>query len=174
MFDLGIRGELRSRHTATTVPHAVSSKRMRVRTRTSEDRRRYWFLPERAGRARRTELMKNVWKGLVVGAFTGAGIGWVLDLLDGGAKKIVAAEGRVGEAVQQNAPQLAARVRQGVSETVSRVQDADLPGQLKEAADATGRKVAAPEKLKEAAGATRQKVARAAERGSTAIGSLTT
>jgi predicted dinucleotide-utilizing enzyme len=117
--------------------------------------------------------MKNVWKGLVIGAFTGAGIGWVLDLLDGGAKKLVAAEGRVEEAVQQHAPQVAARVRQGVSETVSRVQDADLPEQLREVADATKRKVEVPEKLKGAAGATRQKVARAAKQGSSAATSIT-
>jgi hypothetical protein len=124
--------------------------------------------------------MKNVWKGLVVGAFTGAGIGWVLDLLEGGAEKLVAAEGRVGEAVQQHAPQVAAKVRHGVSETVSRVQDADVPEQLREAADATKRKVDAtrrqaevPEKVKAVAGATRQKVARVAEQGSGAISSLT-
>lgn len=117
--------------------------------------------------------MKNVWKGLVVGAFTGAGVGWILDLLDGGAKKLVAAEGRAGEAVQEHAPQVAAKVRRGVSETVNRIQDADIPEQFKEAAGTAKRKVEVPERLKEAAGAARKKAARAAEHGSDAVSSLT-
>jgi|ERR1039457_4340800 sRNA-binding protein len=88
--------------------------------------------------------MKNVWKGLVVGAFTGAGVGLVLDVLDRGAQRVAAVGDVVGDVVEeavQHVPQVATRVRQGVSETVSRVHDADIPEQLKEAASATKRKV---------------------------------
>jgi hypothetical protein len=91
-------------------------------------------------RERSTERMKNVWKGLVVGAFTGAGIGLVLDLLEGGAQKLAAAEGRVGDAVQEHAPDVAASVRHRVSGVVSRVQAADLPEHFREAADASKRR----------------------------------
>ncbi len=116
--------------------------------------------------------MKNVWKGLVVGAFTGAGIGLVLDLLDGGAQKFAAAEGRVEKAVQDRAPLVAGKVRHGVSEAVNRVQDADLPEQLREVAEASKRKAEVPEKLKDVAHATRQKIAQMAGDGSDAIRSL--
>jgi hypothetical protein len=121
--------------------------------------------------------VKNVWKGLVVGALTGAGVGLVLDVLDRGAQKA----GAVGEVVEdvvedvvQHAPQVVARVRHGVTETVSRIHDADIPEQLKEAADATKRRVSAgvPEQVKEVADATRQRVSKAVAHGNEAIGSL--
>ena len=88
--------------------------------------------------------MKNVWKGLVVGAFTGAGVGLVLDVLDRGAQRVAAVGDVVGDVVEeavQHVPQVATKLRQGVSETVSRVHDADIPEQLKEAASSTKRKV---------------------------------
>lgn len=116
--------------------------------------------------------MKNVWKGLVVGAFTGAGIGLVLDLVESGAQKLASAEDRVGEAVHEHAPQVAAKVRHGVSEAASRVQDADIPQHLREAADVTKRRAEVPGKLREAAGATGQKLAQVAGE-SGAIRSLT-
>ena len=117
--------------------------------------------------------MKNVWKGLVVGALTGAGVGLVLDVLDRGAQK-AGAVGEVVEDVVQHAPQVVARVRHGVTETVSRIHDADIPEQLKEAADATKRRVSAgvPEQVKEVADATRQRVSKAVAHGNEAIGSL--
>ena len=87
--------------------------------------------------------MKNVWKGLVVGAFTGAGVGLVLDVLERGAQKVAAVGEVVGDVVEeavQHVPQVATRASKGVSEIVSKVHDADVPEQVKEAATAAKRK----------------------------------
>ena len=119
--------------------------------------------------------MKNVWKGLVVGAFTGAGVGLALDVLERGAQKVAAVGETVGDVVEeamQHVPQVVTRAGKGVSETVSKVHDADIPEQLKEAANATKRKVSAnvPKQLKEAANATKRKVSKVAADGNEAIG----
>jgi len=100
----------------------------------------------------------------------------ILDVLERGAQKVAAVGEAVGDVVEeavQHVPQVVTRAGKGVSETVSKVHDADIPEQLKEAANATKRKVSAnvPEQLKEAANATKRKVSKVAADGNEAIGS---
>ena len=59
--------------------------------------------------------MRNVWKGMVIGAFTGASAGLMLDLGERGASDIAALGGRIGE----RAPQVADHVREVVNDAVS-------------------------------------------------------
>jgi hypothetical protein len=51
--------------------------------------------------------MKNVWKGMVIGALTGAAAGLMLDLGERGTEKAVALGGAVGGAVARHAPEIA-------------------------------------------------------------------
>jgi hypothetical protein len=51
--------------------------------------------------------VRNVWKGMVIGALTGAAAGLVLDLGERGTEKAVALGGAVGGAVARRAPELA-------------------------------------------------------------------
>jgi hypothetical protein len=51
--------------------------------------------------------MRNVWKGLVIGALTGAAAGLVLDLGEHGAERAVALGGAAGGAVARRAPEIA-------------------------------------------------------------------
>jgi hypothetical protein len=51
--------------------------------------------------------MRNVWKGLVIGALTGAGAGLVIDLGEHGGERAVALGGAAGGAVARRAPEIA-------------------------------------------------------------------
>ena len=59
--------------------------------------------------------MRNVWKGLVIGAFTGASAGLMLDLGERGVSDIAAFGGKIGE----QAPRVADHVRGAVSDAVT-------------------------------------------------------
>lgn len=48
--------------------------------------------------------MKNSWKGLAVGAFSGAAIGIVMDLVASGSRRAVELGASVKQAVQDKAP----------------------------------------------------------------------
>ena len=94
--------------------------------------------------------MKNVWKGLVVGALTGAGIGLVVDLLEAlgerGQRLSVQARGEaahlatVAEAKLKDA-ELPDRARAAADSLVDKVKDAELPDRARGAADALAEKV---------------------------------
>ena len=75
--------------------------------------------------------MRNVWKGMVIGALTGAATGLVLDLGEQGRERVAA----FGGAVVEHTPEVAGHVRQAVSDAVSSAGEhsrtADLPTQVK-------------------------------------------
>ena len=74
--------------------------------------------------------MKNVWKGLMVGGFTGVAAGVVLDTIAGASKKAVA----VGEQVRDHAPD-AGRWLQSVTDKAEEwIHDADIPEHVRKAA----------------------------------------
>ena len=75
--------------------------------------------------------MRNVWKGMVIGALTGAATGLVLDLGERGGERVAA----IGGSVVEHAPEVAGHVRQAVSDAVSSAVDhsrsSDVPTQVK-------------------------------------------
>jgi len=87
--------------------------------------------------------MKNVWKGLVIGALTGAGIGLLLDLLEalgrGGRKLSIQARDEashlatVAELKVKDA-ELPDRAKDVAGKLADRVKDADLPDRAKDVA----------------------------------------
>ena len=94
--------------------------------------------------------MKNVWKGLVVGALTGAGIGLVVDLLEAlgqrGRRLSVQARGEashlatVAETKLKEA-ELPDRARGAADKLADKVKDAELPDRARDAADKLADKV---------------------------------
>ena len=118
--------------------------------------------------------MRNVWKGLIIGALTGAAAGAVLDLGESGGRKASA----FGGAVAQHAPEVADQLRHTVADAVSavstRAHDSDLPAQAKAATAAVPGKVAEAVshgllKAGEAAGPGREKVTAAVDRAKDAV-----
>jgi hypothetical protein len=88
----------------------------------------------------------NVWKGLVIGALTGAAVGVALDLGERGGRGVSAGVSALGGAVAHHAPEVAEQVRHTLSDaatTVSnRAHDSELPTQVKAATAAASGKVA--------------------------------
>ncbi len=60
-------------------------------------------------------LMKNAWKGLVLGGLTGVAAGAVLDALDRGAREATI----LGERAVHQAPQVVGRLRHAVTDAVA-------------------------------------------------------
>ncbi len=94
--------------------------------------------------------MKNVWKGLILGALTGAGIGLVVDLLDSlgrkGRRLSVQARdeashltGAVEEKIRQS--DLPERARDAADKLSDKVKDAELPDKARRAADKAADKI---------------------------------
>lgn len=86
--------------------------------------------------------MNNVWKGLAIGAFVGAAVGLVLDLLRGAGKGAAA----VAEMAREHGPEVVAAAASVASAGAERLREADLPDKLRQAAQAaatsdTGQKV---------------------------------
>jgi hypothetical protein len=85
--------------------------------------------------------MRNVWKGLVFGGFTGVAAGVILDSFSRASKK--AAE--VGDAVREHAPDAGRLVQTVVDRAGEWLHDADVPEHVRTAAhkikdsDAAGR-----------------------------------
>jgi hypothetical protein len=75
--------------------------------------------------------MRNVWKGMVIGAFTGAAAGLVLDLGERGVERAAA----LGGAVANRAPKVADHLRDSVGDAVDaasqRARTSDLPAQAR-------------------------------------------
>ena len=74
--------------------------------------------------------MNNVWKGLVVGAVTGAAIGLTIDLLRRAGDGVVS----LAELAREHGPDAAAAVSAAVGAGAERLREADLPAKLREAA----------------------------------------
>jgi hypothetical protein len=68
--------------------------------------------------------VKNVWKGLVIGALTGAAAGAALDLGERGGRGLSAGVSALGGAVAHHAPEVADQVRHTVSDAASAASDA--------------------------------------------------
>jgi len=123
--------------------------------------------------------VRNVWKGLVIGALTGAAVGAALDLGERGGRTVSAGATAFGGAVAQHAPEVADQVRHTVSDAVSaasgRAHSSELPAQAKAATAATSEKVIDAvsqglHKAGEAAGPGRDKVIHAVDRAKDAVG----
>ena len=119
--------------------------------------------------------MKNVWKGLVVGALTGAGIGLVVDLLEAlgqrGQRLSIQARGEaahlasVAETKLKDA-ELPDRARDAADKLVDKVKDAELPDRARGAADALVDKVKdaeLPDRARDTADIASAKVQRAVD-----------
>jgi hypothetical protein len=78
--------------------------------------------------------MRNVWKGLVIGAFAGAGIGLALDIARAVGRKAKEMGGQTREALRQHAPEVAEALATKAADVAQRVKQADIPGRLSEMA----------------------------------------
>jgi len=116
--------------------------------------------------------MKNVWKGLVIGAFTGAGIGLLVDLLEtmGRSGQRLSAQARgeashlghvAGEKVRE--ADLPTRAKDASERLVSTVRDAELPDKARHAADAVVDKLADADVPQQAQGAAQRVASSLAE-----------
>lgn len=74
--------------------------------------------------------MRNVWKGLIIGALTGAGAGAVLDLLARGGQEAVLLGGRAKDYV----PVAGDRIRSAAETGAHRIEQADIADRLRSAA----------------------------------------
>ncbi len=74
--------------------------------------------------------MDKLWKGLVVGAITGAAIGLVVDLLGRARDGAV----HVGELAREHGPDVAAALAGAATAGAERLREADLPDKLRQAA----------------------------------------
>jgi hypothetical protein len=97
--------------------------------------------------------MRNVWKGLIVGGFTGVAAGVILDSLAGASKK--AAE--LGDQVREHAPDAGRWVQSVTDKAGEWLHDADVPEQARTVAqklkdsDTAGRVVDAGQDIVKAA-----------------------
>ena len=100
--------------------------------------------------------MRNVWKGLVIGGLTGAGVGVLIDVLDRGVTRA----GELGSLVASHAPETASHLRDAVSgavaEGAARAHDPERVEHMKASATSALRKV------RDAADETKQAVIAAA------------
>ena len=113
--------------------------------------------------------VRNVWKGMVIGALTGAATGLVLDLGERGAEGAAA----LGGAVAQHAPEVADHLRHSVSDAVSaashRARTSDAPTQVGAVSAAAQERVSTAlsegiQRAGDSVGHGREKVANAVDR----------
>ncbi len=71
--------------------------------------------------------MNNVWKGLVVGAGTGAAIGLTIDLLRRAGDGVTS----LAELAREHGPDVVAAVSAAAGAGADRVREADLPAKLR-------------------------------------------
>jgi hypothetical protein len=76
------------------------------------------------------EHMRNTWKGMIVGALTGAFVGFLMDLAKGAGEGAVA----VGQKVHERLPDAAERVQQAAHTAAEKVRDADVGDRLRDVA----------------------------------------
>lgn len=94
--------------------------------------------------------MKNVWKGLVIGALTGAGVGLLLDLLEalgrGGRKLSIQARDEASHLataaeLKVKDAELPDRAKEAAGKLADKVKDAELADRAQHAADVVSDKV---------------------------------
>jgi hypothetical protein len=78
--------------------------------------------------------MRNVWKGLVIGAFAGAAIGIALDIARALGRRAIEVGSQTREAVREHAPEVAEALASRAADVAERVKQADIPGHLSEMA----------------------------------------
>lgn len=78
--------------------------------------------------------MRNVWKGLVIGAFAGAGIGVVLDLAGAIGRKAKDVGEQARESLRQRAPEVAEALATKTADVTERIKQADIPSRVSEMA----------------------------------------
>ena len=87
--------------------------------------------------------MRNVWKGLIVGAVTGAAVGVLLDL----PARARAGGAAAAELARERGPRAAETIASAAAAGADRVRQADLPRKVREAAQQAD----LPRKVREAA-----------------------
>ena len=121
--------------------------------------------------------MKNVWKGLIIGAFTGAGVGLLVDILEsmGRSGQRLSAQARVeaghlghvaGEKVRE--ADLPTKAKDASEKVVTTVRDAELPDKARQAADAVVEKLSESELPQQAQAAAQRVASSLAEAADTA------
>jgi hypothetical protein len=84
-------------------------------------------------------MKKNsAWKGMVIGALTGAAIGVLLELVEWAQARST----DLGASAARFAGTVKAKATEGVDEGARTLRDADIPGHLKDAQETARRKVA--------------------------------
>jgi hypothetical protein len=130
-------------------------------------------------RGRTTGKVRNIWKGLIVGGLTGAGVGATYDLLGGGvrlvgtagkkaadvapetADRVVAAALLATRKAADVAPDAAERVRSAVSGGIARVHEADIADHLRDQAKELVHRIGASHEADEGRAAVEQATERA-------------
>jgi hypothetical protein len=79
---------------------------------------------------RKSDYMRNVWKGLIVGGLTGVTAGVALDAIAGASKKAVA----VGEQVRDHAPDAGRWLHTVTDKAGEWIHDADIPEHIRSVA----------------------------------------
>lgn len=79
--------------------------------------------------------MRNVWKGLIVGAVTGATIGLSMDAGRRTGQHLADAAQQAGRAVREHGPGAASAVADAVAGGADRIKRADLPARARDAAE---------------------------------------
>jgi hypothetical protein len=84
--------------------------------------------------------MRNVWKGLTLGALTGAAVGIALDWGDSAGQTVRSLAESTGRSVREHGPEAVAAVGGAAARAGQRIKDADLPSRAQETArDLAGR-----------------------------------
>jgi hypothetical protein len=78
--------------------------------------------------------MRNVWKGLVIGALVGSGIGLALDIAAAVGRKAKEVGGQARESLRQHGPEVAEALAAKAADVTERVKQADIPGRVGEMA----------------------------------------
>jgi hypothetical protein len=89
--------------------------------------------------------MRNVWKGLAMGALTGAAVGIGLDWGDCAGRTVKGLAQATGRGVREHGPEAVAAVGEAAARAGQRIKDADLPSRAQETArDLAGRAADSP------------------------------
>jgi hypothetical protein len=76
--------------------------------------------------------MRNVWKGLMLGAVTGAAIGLTMDSGRQAGRRATELANAAGRALREHGPEVGAVVASAASRGAEQLREADLPGKARD------------------------------------------